>query len=361
MFDQRHYVPILKGRDGEYRALQVTPPEVKGRLTPLLEIPPVPWDFEEEQPGKTIDQHLGRVSSKIRKYWGCEHPLFVDLRWIPEGEQMSDGRRPIAYVLDAAREAGLQLVPVVGLVREDHLEACREAIALDDRGVCLRLQREDFAEPGLEDQVTALLDELGISALQTDLILDLGALNSGEIATLVTVVLDFIRGIPVLGQWRSFAMTATGFPENLLGLPPSALSPVPRLEWTLWCRVTAAGRALPRLPAFGDYSIAHPQPSEVDPRIMSPSSGIRYTTSDSWLISKARNVRDYGYEEFREACRQLIRRPDYLGPQFSWGDQFIQDCAHERTGTGNLTTWRKVGTSHHLAFVTGQLASASGT
>ena len=361
MFDQKHYVPVLKGRNGEYGALQVMSPGVKARLTPILEVPPIPWNYKEEQPAKTIDAHLQRVSSKIRKSWGDERPLFVDLQWIPESEQMSDGRHPMTYVFDTARQAGLQLVPVIGLVREDHREACCEVIARDGRGVCLRLQREDFAEPGLDEQVAALLDTLGVSAVDTDLILDLRALNSAEIATLVTTVPAFIRSVPLIKRWRSFAMTATGFPENLIGLTPSAPSSIPRLEWTLWRSVIAGGRTLPRLPVFGDYAIAHPQPSEVDPRIMRPSASIRYTTSNTWLILKGRNLRDYGYEEFHEVCRQLIRRPEYSGPEFSWGDRYIQDCAHRRTGTGNLTTWRKVGTSHHLAFVTGQLATVAWT
>ena len=119
MFDQKHYIPGLKAREGEYGALQVMSPGVKARLTPILEVPPIPWDFKKGQPLKTIDGHIQRVSSKIRKSWGDERPLFVDLKWISESERMSDGRHPMTYVFDAARQAGLQLVPVIGLVRED--------------------------------------------------------------------------------------------------------------------------------------------------------------------------------------------------------------------------------------------------
>jgi len=58
MFSHNHYVPILKGRDGEYGALQTLASNVRVALTPLLELPPIPWDYEEEAPAKTIDQHL---------------------------------------------------------------------------------------------------------------------------------------------------------------------------------------------------------------------------------------------------------------------------------------------------------------
>lgn len=359
MFDQGHYVPILKGRNGEYGALQVMSPDVKTRLTPVIEAPPIGWDFAEERPAKTIDEHLRQVSAKIHQYWGDERPLYLDLLWIPDRECMSDGSHPMTYVFDSARQVGLQLIPVIGLVRGNSSElACREIIAQDGRGVCLRLQREDFAESDLQTQVSALLNTLRVSATNADLILDLRALSATEGDTLLAEAVDLIRSVPLIERWRSFAMVATGFPENLIGLPPSDFSLIARLEWTLWHNVITRGRSL-RLPAFGDYGITHPQPPEVDPRIMRPSCSIRYTTDNIWLIRKERNLRDYGHEQFHEACRQLIRRREYSGAEFSWGDQHIQDCAHERTGTGNLTTWRKVGTSHHLAFVTAQLANAS--
>jgi hypothetical protein len=99
------------------------------------------------------------------------------------------------------------------------------------------------------------------------------------------------------------------------------------------------------------------QPPEVDPRVMKPSASIRYTTDENWLVVKGKNLRDYSFDEFYYVCRDLIARPEYCGPAFSWGDWYINECANVREGPGNLTTWRKVGTSHHLAFVANQIAN----
>jgi Beta protein len=43
-----------------------------------------------------------------------------------------------------------------------------------------------------------------------------------------------------------------------------------------------------RLPTFGDYAVAHPDPSrgDVDPKVMSISAGLRYTIDDEWLVAK---------------------------------------------------------------------------
>jgi hypothetical protein len=357
-FDYRHYLPILKGRAGEYGALREMAPEVKAGLTPLIEIAPIPWDFERDEPDKTIDQHLQRLSGKVVQSWGVERPLFLDLLWIAPDERMANGDHPLAYVFGTAREEGLQLIPVTGFMRgEEYQSSCREAIAEDERGVCIRLQKEDFEESDdLSAQVTELLDGLGVPASKADLLLDLRSLTPDEGNTLRAAIPVFVRSIPNLVDWRSFTLAGTAFPENLMELPPSSFSLITRLEWIIWRNLVARAR-VPRLPSFGDYAVASPQPSEVDPRIMRPSASIRYTTDESWLIPKARNLRDFGFAQFHDICRELIQRPEYSGPGFSWGDWYIDECANERVGTGNLTTWRKVGTSHHLACVTRQIAS----
>jgi hypothetical protein len=357
-FDHTHYVPILKGRAGEYGALREMAPKVKAGLTPLIEVPPIPWDFERGEPDKTVDQHLERLSSKIVQSWGVQRPLFLDLLWIAPDERMANGDHPLTHIFGTAREDGLQLIPVTGLVRgEEYQSSCRDVIAEDARGVCIRLQKEDFEESDdLCAQVAELLNELCVPASAADLVLDLRSLASDEGNILRAAIPILVRSIPDLDVWRSFTLAGTAFPENLIELPPSTFSMIPRLEWIIWRNLIARAR-IPRLPSFGDYAVASPQPSEVDPRIMRPSASIRYTTDDAWLIPKARNLRDFGFAQFHDICRNLIGRPEYSGPEFSWGDRYIDECANRRVGTGNLTTWRKVGTSHHLACVTHQIAS----
>jgi len=71
-FDHSHYVPILKGKQGELNALQSTDPKLLTKVTPLVEIPPIPpaWPEGENQkpvPGKTIDEHIKSVAKAFTK------------------------------------------------------------------------------------------------------------------------------------------------------------------------------------------------------------------------------------------------------------------------------------------------------
>ena len=361
MFDHKHYVPILKGRDGEYGALSSFSPTLKARMTPVIELPPIPWDFEAEAPARTIDTHLKKVAQKIERAWGQERVFFLDLLWISESERMDDGRHPLSFVCDSARTRRLAPIPVVSLVRgEDYLEACAASVETDRRGVCIRLQREDFVDyADIGSEMKRVLTAVNTRKADADLLLDFRALTPDSRSMTTRDALTLISRIPELNAWRSFAVAGTSFPENLIGLPPSDFSFIPRNEWNLWRGVLRDSPG--RLPSFADYAVSHPEPSEVDPRIMRPSASVRYTADEYWLVPKGRNLRDYGYEQFHDVCRELIARPEYTGRSLSWGDGYIDDCANELVGTGNLTTWRKVATSHHIAYVFRQLSNAFGS
>ena len=133
---------------------------------------------------------------------------------------------------------------------------------------------------------------------------------------------------------------------------------VPRYEWRLYkVLVNNFKKAGLRIPAFGDYAISHPKVLELDMRITKPSATIRYTTEDGWFIIKGENVRDKKYEQYRVLCKKLIDFKYYYGSAFSWGDNFVQECASGRGKTGNLSTWRQVGTNHHIMKVIQDIAS----
>ena len=357
MNSHTRYVPILKGRDGEYGALQTLSDSVRSVLTPVLELPPIPWDFEADRPARTIDTHLKKMGQKIERAWGTTSDMFVDLIWISETERMADGEHPLTFAFNALRYRGVQAVPVAGLVRGDeYLDACRSVIAQDRRGVCFRIQREDFVDfPEMRTRMEEVLRSVGVSTSDVDLLLDLRSLTPTERDIDAAGVSRLIHSVPWLSDWRSLTVAATSFPQNLVGIPPADSTLIDRKEWQLWIQTTSHIDAAGRVPVFGDYAISHPEPAEVDPRIMRPSASVRYTCDGAWLVLKARNLRDHGYEQFHEVCRDLIRKPEYTGPEFSWGDRYIAECAAERVGTGNLTTWRKVATSHHLARVVNEI------
>ena len=164
-----------------------------------------------------------------------------------------------------------------------------------------------------------------------------------------------IGRVPQLIAWRTLTLAAGAFPSDLSRCAPGSMNEIARTDWRVWRGVRAGLAGLPRTPLFGDYAVAHPDPSEVDPRVMTRSASIRYTADDKWLVPKGRSVKKHGSGQYQALCQQLVADTRFSGPSFSSGDRHIDNCGTGTVGTGNATTWRQMPTNHHLTFVVTQL------
>lgn len=358
MAQQPAYVPVLKGKEGEFAALEELKTDVRGTIMPLIEVPDVPYDYVNERPSKSLGAHISGIAERLKKCWP-DSPLYLDLPWFGEEEQLEDGRIALEAVLADSSAKGVRVVAVVSRKSSsEYLAAAGRHAERSNLGASLRLTVEDFEEDvDLVAEVDQLLDKLHSEAV--DLILDLEDLGQDD-GKAVLIARSVFSMIPNKDQWRRVILVGASFPEDLSAVGADVVTKLPRREWTLWKTLQRRPSALPRRDIiFGDYAIAHPIPKELDPRIMLMSASIRYTTHQHWLIAKGRNVRQYGFEQYFELCKELVGRPEYRGQDFSWGDRYISDCAADITGPGNATTWRKVGTNHHLTLVARQLANSS--
>jgi hypothetical protein len=352
------YVPVLKGKEGEFAALEALFPDVRRQVMPLIEIPPIPYDYVNERPAKSLEDHIAGVAQRLKKSWQ-DSPLYLDLTWLEEDENLADGRVALGAVLGNCSTLGVRAVPVVSRSSSaNYVSAAAQYADERQMGVCIRLLVEDFEEEvDLDDEVERILNTLGgIQARSIDLVLDLEDLGS-EASRAVLVARSVFSAIPKK-DWRRIILVAASFPEDLSDVDASTVSRLPRYEWELWKTLQRRPGRLPRRDIiFGDYAISHPLPKELDPRTMRMSASIRYTTRDEWLVVKGRNVRQFGFDQYFALCKALVERPEFSRKPFSWGDGFIADCADGLVGPGNATTWRKVGTNHHITLVTRELAT----
>jgi hypothetical protein len=355
IFADDHYVPILKGRAAEYDALA----ELKERLdvTPLIELMPIPWDYAEERPAVSLADHVAAAARNTLKAWGEEMRVFVDVLHLPPDARDGEGRHPMALFLGLARRSGLRAVPVLALDSDaDYRAAVREG--QDPLGVCLRLRSADLARVDGPAAVAALLNELDVPHGDVDLIVDLRELSADAVDFNIIGAVGVLSMIPEVTAWRSLTLAGSAFPADLTAVKPSSEERFARAEWAVWTALRERP-GLARIPAFGDYTISHPDPpTTLDPRLLRVSAQLRYTTESDWLVFKERNIRDYGSEQFLAICERLVQRPEFAGADWSWGDAYIAARADgSDSRPGNPRTWRKVGTTHHIATVMKQIAS----
>lgn len=355
-FNFCHYVPCLRWKQGEYQALQLLSGRAKEIITPLIEVAECGFDFETETLKKTIDKHLAPFAKRVESKWR-RRPCFIDLKWINAADRMADGRHPVAFIFNEMRARACPAVPVTSLARDGaYQQAVAQVISRDKQGLCLRLEIAEVAKPDIKEMMDVLLNKT-VPPNECDLVLDLGAPNFVPIEGFSKAVEALIRRLPYSRRWRTFTLMGTSFPPSMAEIKASPAN-IPRNEWSLYKLVANnLAKAKLRIPAFGDYCINYPTILPMDMRLLKPYATIRYTTDDSWFIVKGSNVRDYRFGQYRSHCRTVVNSVNYSGPNFSAGDKYISDCAAGAESTGNLTTWRWVGTNHHLEKVAQDVAN----
>jgi len=354
----KHYVPILKGKYGEFQALQNLESATKEALTPLVEVVPIPWDYKKKKPAKTIDGHLATLPSRIQNAWGTERPLLFD-GFNVEDETTGKGLDPLTHLFNACRQAGVSLVPVTGLDRNPQYQtAVARAIAADHLGCCLRITSSDWPGGSFPSSaVTRLLKHVRAKPSDTDLLIDLGPIGEGHVDTFVLLARTLLQAVPKPNQWRSLILAGSAFPFFLTDVRQNSISSTPRAEWKMWDNLVTKKPGLSRLPTFGDYAIAHPGLPDLDFRLIIMIPNIRYTCKEDWLIVRGKNPKKSKGPQYRALCQALIQQGQWQGESHCWGDNFIQQCTSKQGRPGNATTWRAVGTNHHLTFVADQIAN----
>ncbi len=353
----KYYIPCLRWKQGEYLAIEHLPLNTKNLIMPLIEIPEIGYDFQENKEVRSIEEHLNLFTKRVNDKWGHDE-CFVDIHIIDTSKLLTTGQHPAIFVFDDLRLKGVQAVPVVWVNQDFSFQsAIFQTVHQDSRGICIRINLEEAANPTILNSVNKLLKNCGVKVEQSDLILDLGAPNFDPLDGFIGLVETTIRTLPYLKNWRSFGLIGTSFPASLSGVN-TGLSYLPRKEWLLYKGlVVNLKTSSVRIPTFGDYAVNHPEISNLDYRITKPKANIRYALSDRWLIARGQNVRDYGYEQHRDLCKLIIRSNEYCGETFSPADKYIYDCAKGKVGAGNLSTWRQIGTNHHIEIAVKDVAN----
>ncbi len=356
MFNERHYVPILKWKRGEKVALEALSDTTKQLITPVIEIVPIPYDYANDCYDKTIEEHLQNIGDQIYTSWGNERPIFLDLYWIDDIITTATGEHPLDYVLRLTRSRGLNIIPVTGTNRNiQYQHAIQRAISNDRLGICLRLEDGDFIN--INRSTAQLLNEFHLEPENVDIIIDFKSI-SPEVENIISMsAIGLVNQLANINRWRSLTVSGSAFPGDLGQVEANTVSNIPRTEWGIWNTLYSNRDRLNRMPTFGDYAVANPMYTEIDPRIMQMSANIRYTCANEWMILKGVSVRRSGYDQYYNLSAELVRSPRYYGPTFSWGDQYIFDCSERRCSCGNAETWRRVATNHHITVAANQISN----
>jgi len=349
VLNHKHYVPVLKGKAGDFWAIQNLKQDTRGRVTPLIEVVPPSAKMSEED-------RLDGTARCISTHWPDE-PCFVDLIW-RDNSPMLHHEHVVDFFFRRARSRALHAVPVTALARSPaYQQAVARVVEQDGKGMAIRLGVsfvDDLATAGR--LLDALLGVTKTNHEHVDMIIEAGSVTATPAAMLRTTWREAIDVLPHLERWRSVTVLAGSFPASLAGLPQATWSTIRRREWDAWSDLVGS-QSLARKPTYADYVIGDPiVPFSGQAAI---AANLRYSTPSDFLVWRGYAVNNHplGFGQIHTICADLVRRDEFSGADFSRGDFEIQQRAANQDSPGNAQQWRQWATNHYIELVSSQVAN----
>jgi len=351
MFAHKHYVPVLKCKNGDLWSLQNLKPTSTSRITPVIEIvPPSPKQSENDRLQWSVE--------KIAQAWGGKL-FFADLIWRQAVPPLGGGMHVVTAFFDLARARNLNTVPVTALDRNPAFQtAVAGVIAQDKRGVAVRLGSQYFSNrTTLAAALAGLLTVLSVSRNQVDLIVDFGHIGQIAPGLIPGLIHTAIAMLPNINDWRTLTVVSGSFPPSVTVLNQGVWNVLPRVEWMSWRTVVTGTPSPARLPSYGDYTVGDPNLPYSGQALVAVN--LRYSADDDFFVWRghAANHHAAGYGQIYTICANLVTLPQFTGAGFSAGDAEIQLRSTMTGSTGGPEAWRKWATNHYLELVVTQIAS----
>ena len=341
------YVMFGKAKAGELKGLSHLDALARSRVTPFLDIP-----RRTGMSAAELGRDLVKTAQKIARH--CETTgIFVDHFDVPLNVRAPAGVHPLSLTLRTLHDEGVHAVPVFGFDRDDaYFNAVAAILERHDTELCIRLLDDDMEDPRQTVlTISELLTNLGLRPGSMHIALDFRSLIQKPMPTLLARALNVIAALQPLGIFASMTVAGSNFPRNVTPIPADNIGYVERRELQLWERLRlAVGRQIPL--HFGDYATVHPDFVDVE-STRNANAKIRYTANTNWMIARGHMLREPpGYAQYHDLARIVTDSPEFLGADFSWGDDYIQSCADGIEGPGNLAKWVEVDICHHVSYVT---------
>jgi hypothetical protein len=337
MFDHQHYVPVMRMKPAELRALHALEPTLRLVTTPLLECPP------RVLRGCDTPLKLERRAARFVQYlagWAGQR-VFLDFSMLSSHMLLPtlDG------IAKQMTSADIRPVLVVSLKSGKDSAPTRALQHVQDRygaAICLRLSPEELRLSRSEDLILKRLSHFGAVPASTDLVVDRGCIDGQSFK-----YEEFAELIPWQSSWQTITCLAGSFPEDLSRLTRGKIHRLARFEWRQWRSLQSwSGRR----PAFGDYAIQHVLFRE-PVAVPNYSASIRYTVENDFVVLRGAGVLNEngpGFDQYNGWATLLLDMPEYFGASFSAGDQYVAERASNWRSSGNAQTWLQAGFSHHV-------------
>lgn len=372
MIKIKPYIPILRWRSAEIKALEKLFPQDRENVTPLIEFV-MPAPSTKKQDDKIIttktskekfSETLSDVANDLLKSCG-PGATFVDVHLVDSDIRASS----LEQILTSSSELNLFSIPVTYIipVTSTSADTTTRAVAVNyakssEHGLCIRIDKSHLKEENISSHIVDFVASNKLDIKNTDLLVDLGVITQH---TNPADVVKQLARLPDLDKWRSFIVSGGVFPKYLTEFMPSKVHELNRFDLNLWNAIRKA--TLLRTPLFSDYTI---QCSEYEQINAIGSASARYTDDDKWwifrgkkpgLVNPKTKEKGPGLEQYIDHAKTLTGKSFsnfYKGADYSFGDADIaRIAAPGNKNPGNPGTWLTIGINHHITLVARQISN----
>lgn len=334
------YVPIVKCKMGEQKALLNLDEQVKDNIIPLIEIPL----FSQAMIKKGTT-----VKALISSFWDKRNYFFYFMPdWYSELDDFNDFIEEKVIPLCHDNYA----IPVIDLSLVDFVKNWSD---ISQNGVAIRLRGNEFGD--IEDLLNPLFNETKLTRNQIHLIFDLQYVGENDLFSKISVLKAAFSDLDKANEFRSIVISSVSFPQQIPSMESKKIYNFRRVETEIFAVALKLSERFNFNYVYSDYG-----PSDIEENAfvfgMSPNFKIKYTVFDDYLYIKGTQIKKGGLDllNVRELATILIECSDFSGKDYSWGDKNIFDIAvGELTNSGNLTTWVSYSMNHHITFITRQI------
>ncbi len=328
------YVPILRGKVGEFTALQNLVGNAINEICPLIQFLP------DSNPDR-VGNYLDKISLELANAWNFEGNLiYFDTSYLQD-------ILFIAELIRKMKENEINFIPVIHPnSAEGYLDLIRNGN--NNKGLCIRINTTVNRPEDLISTIDSTLEEFDTKESEIDLLIDLQYIdNEDNISHYKKTFLRFYNSLHRPKSFRRLIISAGSFPTDVNGVKVNTISRIPRIEGSLWEAVIhdLADASL----IYGDYGNIHPLYNPMS-KAYEGSCTIKYTSDSEFFIfrgKKASNSEE-GSGQYHRKSKELINCLAYDGKDFSWGDEHIYKCANHDVSSGNAGTWVKYTLNHHF-------------
>lgn len=346
------YMPVIRVKEGERRALANLEPQTSAGLLPL-------FDVQRNDEKKSLHEHIRDSVDVIRQVWSTHGEFLVDISQIPVDARCRDGVHPIAAINLVCRELGLRPTFAYAFDRSDapYDEAIVAAVLSGPvpHRIAFRLQEQDllFWDETVE-RMARIVARSKVDMSAATVIIDLQALS-----TTSSVDTDLLRerlhALSKAGAGR-LVLLGSSMPQSE-SLKADAAVAIRRHEVAVWESML---RFVPTL-LFGDYGIVHPHFAHLKGSAAPiPAPKAKYATPSNWQIIKGHKPRKGEGSQYPAIARKILEAPWFRSNDFGWGAERIREVATRGSGKrGTPTCWIAFCTQIHLAITVKQVEVAA--